>query len=105
MKKISWTAFYSQTGSEIVALCKKLDIKPTAVVTNNPKKTSEENYKFFRENNITIVHLPFNPSPDDYLLTPTSVRIISLNGWLRILPPFICKQWKGRMFNGHPALI
>src|SRR5690606_19045345 len=34
-----------------------------------------------------------------------SVQVITLNGWLRIVPPFICKQWKGRLFNGHPGLI
>lgn len=105
MKRVSWVAFYSQTGSEIVNLCKRLDIKPKVVVTNNPKRTSTESYDFFRNNDITITQLPLNPSPDDYLLTHNSVQIITLNGWLRIIPPFICKSWKGRLFNGHPGLI
>lgn len=105
MKRVSWVAFYSQTGSEIVNLCKELNIKPAVVATNNPKKTSLENLTFFRDNNIILTQLPFNPTGDDYLLVHNSVRIITFHGWLRVVPPYICKLWKGRIFNGHPGLI
>lgn len=105
MKRVSWVAFYSQTGSEIMNLCQQLNIKPSVVATNNPKKTSPIVREFFRKNNIIITELPFNPSADDYLLVHNSVQIITLNGFLRVLPPFICKLWKGRVFNGHPGLI
>lgn len=105
MKRISWTAFYSQTGSEIVNICKALDIKPTVVVTNNFQKTSEDSKQFFKDNEITITILPFNPSADDYLLVHNTVRVITLNGWLRVLSPYPCKLWKGKVYNGHPGLI
>ncbi len=105
MKSISWVGFYSQTGSEIVALCKELGIKPKVVVTNNLDNTSQDNYRFFRDNNITITQLPFNPGADDYLLAHNNCQIITLHGWLRIVPPYPCKLWRGRLFNGHPGLI
>jgi folate-dependent phosphoribosylglycinamide formyltransferase PurN len=103
---MNWIAFFSQTGSEIVNISKSLGIKPTLVVTNN---TTEEKWKYhpeLRKLDVTILQAQHDTivryfeaqtiyNPDD--------TIITLHGYLRIIPANICTQYK--MYNGHPANI
>lgn len=61
-----------------------------------------------------LVHLPKKPSVEAYrkllaavqlLFRSTDPLLITLHGWLRIIPAEICEMHSGRIFNGHPALI
>jgi len=100
-----WIAFFSQTGSEIVELSKSLGRKPDLIVTNN----FEEKIKFnsgVRELDVTIMSakhdllMNYFRSQSVYNISQT---IISLHGYLRILPPDICEQYE--VYNGHPGAI
>ena len=100
-----WIAFFSQTGSEIVELSKFLGRKPDLIVTNN----FEEKIKFnpeLRELNVTIMSakhdllMAYFRNQSVYNISQT---IISLHGYLRILPPDICEQYE--IYNGHPGAI
>ena len=102
---MNWIAFFSQTGSEIVDLSKALGRKPNLIVTNN----FEEKIKFnsdLRKLNVTI-----QSGRHDLLMTyfgyqrifSPSNTLITLHGYLRILPEDICTKY--RILNGHPALI
>jgi len=100
-----WIAFFSQTGSEIVELSKSLGRKPDLIVTNN----FEEKIKFnpeLRKLNVAIMSakhdllMNYFRSQSVYNISQT---IISLHGYLRILPPDICEQYE--VYNGHPGAI
>jgi len=100
-----WIAFFSQTGSEIVELSKSLGRKPDLIVTNN----FEDKIKFhpgIRELGVNIM-----TSSHDIIMNyfrnqvvyNVSETIISLHGYLRILPADVCEQYE--IYNGHPGAI
>ena len=102
---MKWVVFFSQTGSEIVELSKKLDRKPDLIVTNN----FEEKIKFhpgIRELGVTIMSAKHDMVMDYFRnqrVYNVSETIISLHGYLRILPADICEQYE--IYNGHPGAI
>ncbi len=104
IEKKDWVVFCSQTGSEIVRLSKVLNKVPTQVVTNNFKKLSLETRRWFSQEGITVSCIPFNPVVKDYIdLELTDNSLITLHGYLRIIPPSICEKYQ--IYNGHPGLI
>ena len=100
MKFTKWIALFSQTGSEIANLSLALDTPPDVVITNATLDQIDSRVEVdFRVNNeeaktLDILEdLDFNN--DDTLIT--------LNGWLRIVPSDKCKNYN--IYNGHPGLI
>jgi len=96
-----WIAFFSQTGSEIVDIIDKLGRKPSQIITNyRPNDIREVNKKlpYYAEvsNKPTLNELQF-------VCELYEDPIITLHGWLRIMPPEICN--KHEIYNGHPGLI
>ena len=97
-----WITFFSQTGSEIVDLAELLGRYPDCIITNkrpshlrtiNPEL---EGKVIFVENKPTEKELRV-------ILSKYKDPLITLHGWLRIMPPSICKEYE--IFNGHPGLI
>jgi len=102
----NWGVLISQTGSEVVAISEKLGILPSLIVTNNITKISPRNMEIFGENNVEIRTIPHRPSLVDYLRTRINLKeLITLHGYLRILPEEFFPYLKGGVYNGHPALI
>ena len=98
-----WVAFFSQTGSEIVELSKSIRRKPDLLVTNN----FEEKIKFhpgIRDLGVTILSakhdllMNYVRNQGVYNVPQT---LISLHGYLRILPADICEKYE--IYNGHPG--
>lgn len=102
---MTWIAFFSQTGSEIVELAKSLDRKPTLLVTNN----FEEKIKYhpdIRNLNISIMYAKHDMIMNYFRnqkIYNISDTFITLHGYLRVLPSDICGMYK--IFNGHPAPV
>lgn len=100
-----WIAFFSQTGSEIVALSKAIGKAPTAIVTNNFEEKTKY-YPGIRELGSSLI-IAKHDTLMNYFNTQTvyepSDTIITLHGYLRIIPEHICTKY--RIFNGHPAAI
>lgn len=96
--KKHWTAFFSHTGSEIVNISNKLGRRPDVVITNKPPG-DEAIHEGIQEN----IYVPNRPSVIDYrgVLQPDTV--ITLHGWMRIIPPEICDEYE--IYNLHPGLI
>ena len=96
-----WIAFFSQTGSEIVDIIDKLGKHPSQIITNH------------RPNDIRKINekLPYyaevSNKPDlkqlEFVCGLFENPIITLHGWLRIMPPEICNKYE--IYNGHPGLI
>ena len=101
MKKYrNWIALFSQTGSEIVDLSSALNRKPDFVITNaNPAKVNPNIEVDFRVNNEEAKTLDIL----DNIEFDIGKTLITLNGWLRIVPSDKCKKYN--IYNGHPGLI
>ena len=104
----TWIALFSQSGSEIADISDKLDKRPDLVITNSrpehlrkidPRITSKD----------YILHETANRPVERNLAgifkqySRDAELIITLHGWLRIMPPAICKKYE--IYNGHPGLI
>jgi len=107
-----WIAFFSQTGSEIYNVSNALGIYPDAIVTNKPDLNGINKELLgvtaFREHklNKTILNfLPAKPVTSNYLkiLKCYENPVITLHGYLRIIPKEICEQYE--IYNLHPGLI
>lgn len=99
-----WIAFFSQTGSEIVSIAKALNRWPDVIVTNErPSKLRTINSVLLEQE--LLVTTSNNPTETELseLLEYYDSPIITLHGWLRIMPPKICESYN--IFNGHPGLI
>lgn len=97
----AWLTFFSQTGSEIVSLANTLGRWPDEIVYNErPIFKNDINSKIGK---YTI--LPNRPTVEDYerILSKYDNPIVTLHGWLRIVPPEICNKYE--IYNGHPGLI
>jgi folate-dependent phosphoribosylglycinamide formyltransferase PurN len=96
-----WIAFFSQTGSEIVSLGNALGKIPTEMVYNEKPIYKND----INQNIDKYTLLPNRPSLEDYerVLSKYDNPLVTLHGWLRIVPPEICSKYE--IFNGHPGLI
>ena len=103
---MKWLALYSQTGSEIVNLSKQLGFSPDRVITDNldHSKWDPEINKCCKSIIINSVkgHLK-DVKLEFYRTAFKGYDVITLHGWLNIIPPEICKEFK--IYNGHPGLI
>jgi len=102
----NWIALFSQTGSEIFNISEKIGIKPNLVITNerpNHLRTIDGRV------NRHILHETANKPKEKNLqnifeqYSQDNELIITLHGWLRIMPPAICENFE--IYNGHPGLI
>lgn len=101
-----WGALISQTGSEVLNIGKETGFLPSLLLTNNIKKIPEETLRIFSELGVTVKILPFKPTLEDYFVPELlEKKLITLHGYLRIVPPGFFNVFQGRIYNGHPALI
>jgi phosphoribosylglycinamide formyltransferase-1 len=106
MRKLNWTVFISQTGSEVLNISMKLGIVPKVLVTNNIKKLSTHVRHYLEYQGCIIKEIPFNPVLADYSQEEIlNSDLITLHGFLRVLPEDFINEFKGSIINGHPALI
>lgn len=107
---MKWVAFFSQTGSEIVEISNKVGRHPDLIITNNrPDRVRTINPELLKLHS-TLSIIPNKPTVEDYMSTlkvlnerPSDV-LITLHGWLRIMPKEVIDSYP-YMFNGHPGLI
>ena len=92
-----WIALFSQTGSEIVNLSKLVGRKPDVVCSNNLDKDSWVK-------GLGNVHVGSHDELMQILLNTESDALVTLHGYLRIIPPEVVKALPN-MYNGHPGLI
>lgn len=100
-----WICFFSQTGSEINEIRKSLGVNPDLIVTN--RKNLEGVNKELQKLAPLFYFLPNRPTENDYRkLVDTHVDtfnecIVTLHGYLRIMPRFMCEKFD--IINSHPG--
>ena len=97
-----WITFFSQTGSEIVDISKSLKRWPDLIITNKrPDHLRIINPALEGK----VVYVENRPSTEELeeILSKYDNPIITLHGWLRVIPASICEKYT--IFNGHPGLI
>jgi folate-dependent phosphoribosylglycinamide formyltransferase PurN len=98
-----WIAFFSQTGSEIVQISEALGRWPDMIITNRrPESSRQINSQIPKE---LLYFTPNKPEFSEYVhyLRQVENPIVTLHGWLRILPEAVCNKYE--VYNGHPGLI
>ena len=98
-----WVAFFSQTGAEIADLSNKLGRWPDIIITNKrPEELRTIDPRIIKNGYLEISNKPSESEIND-ILQYINDPIITLHGWLRIMPPELCSSYT--IFNGHPGLI
>lgn len=95
---MNWIALFSQTGSEIKAISEQLGRWPDTIITNN-RDVDAWSSNIPRDNVIAVPTTAINEFFENY----DKECIVTLHGYLRILPGNICD--KHEIYNGHPGLI
>jgi len=103
MKIRPWIAFFSQTGSEIVEISKLLGRWPDIIVTNERPEHLRKIHPALESKHLIFVDN--KPSAEELfpLLAQYDNALVTLHGWLRIMPADICNRFE--IYNGHPGLI
>ena len=96
-----WITFFSQTGAEIADLSESIGRWPDLIITNERPDHLRTIDPRIVEYGYTEV--PNKPTADDLDAILQDNAIITLHGWLRIMPPVICDKYL--IYNGHPGLI
>ena len=110
-----WVTLFSQTGSEIARLKQRVGRWPDVIITNNADVDSW--CKELRELHKRIEGRSYyKPMSQIKIINSTQAKtlnvlhnfaakdsLITLHGWLRIIPGDICEQYD--IYNGHPGLI
>lgn len=95
-----WVALFSQTGSEIYNLSKKLNRTPDLIITNRQNLDGVNQY-LINEFGAKIFQISKSPSAEEYKHHIPENAFVTLHGWLRIIPGEICEQFE--IYNLHPA--
>ena len=103
MDKQKWVAFFSQTGAEIADIAESLGQWPTRIITNKrPADLRTIDPRIVEHGYIEVSNKPTEKELLD-ILQYFDDPLITLHGWLRIIPEEICRTYN--IFNGHPGLI
>ena len=103
MEMRKWIAFFSQTGSEIVQISEALGRWPDMIISNRRSDSARTINPGIPKDK--IYYTSNSPEGYEYLHYLGQIKdpIITLHGWLRIVPEGICSKYE--MYNGHPGLI
>jgi len=103
-RTLIWKTFFSQSGSEIYEISKNIGKFPDAIITNKSLEEMDKiNPDLLERCFDRFIFLPKKPSIEEYREAIRNVDVITLHGYLRIIPPEICNRFK--IYNGHPGLI
>ena len=95
-----WVTLFSQTGTDIYNLTEKLGKSPDVIVTNKQDLTSINPLTFNKFKDI-IVQTSSKPTVEEYMQIIPENALVTLHGWLRIVPEEVCNSRE--IYNLHPA--
>jgi|10_taG_2_1085330.scaffolds.fasta_scaffold01890_7 folate-dependent phosphoribosylglycinamide formyltransferase PurN len=98
---MKWYTLFSQTGSEINEISKKIGRFPDMVLCNK-----QDDFESITGNLIGRAPITFTdnkPTVKQYLNYIPEDVLVTMHGWMRIVPGEVCE--KREIYNGHPGLI
>ena len=98
---MKWYALFSQSGTEIVEISNRLCRWPDQIITN--QKDDNRINKQIDRSKLNTIRETLTDDVYRSFLGDSTDKIVTLNGWLRIVPPSICEDYT--IYNGHPGLI
>ena len=98
---MKWISFFSQTGTEVLNVSKKLGRFPDKIITN--ASVGSINKELMKSKPVTFTLDKPTVSEYNQLIGDDTDIIVTLHGWLRIMPPEVCKTYN--IWNLHPGLI
>jgi len=85
-----WVTLFSQTGTEIFNLSKRLNRYPDVIITNKQDLTrANPALLACIPMNTKFIQLPVKPTTEEYLEHIPDNAFVTLHGWLRIIPPAV----------------
>lgn len=99
IKNKRWVACLSQSGSELLEICKELRIAPDVILTTHVEKLRSEIYELGARIIVTYVR----PTEEELQRIFAESDIVTLHGFLYIIPGSVCNAHV--IYNGHPALL
>lgn len=97
-----WCTFFSQTGTEIYKLSKLLNREPDIIVCNKPiTAIADINFDLLDTYYNKIHFIQSKPTLEEYEYVIADSDIVTLHGFLRIIPKQICDTYN--IYNLHPA--
>ena len=100
---MNWVALFSQTGSEICQISQKLNRWPDLVLCNKQDGFEHINKDLLHGGDTVIIFTDKSPTVDQYLQYIREDDLVTMHGWLRIVPGEVCEQ--RNIYNGHPGDI
>lgn len=97
-----WVACISQTGRELYEICESLMRKPDVLILTDESKVIPELLALEIEQ---VIAFAGRPTIDLLYEAFSGADVITLHGFLYILPKPLCELFAGKIFNGHPGLI
>jgi methionyl-tRNA formyltransferase len=97
----TWTALFSQTGSEIYEVSEKLNRYPDMILCNKQDDFGSINTNLLGK--APIIFTDLKPTMEQYLHYIPEDSLVTMHGWLRIVPGEVCD--KRTIYNGHPGNI
>ena len=89
-----WFALFSQTGSEIYNVSNTLGRWPDKIITNKPPGSDDIHVGitdgFPRETGTELIYAAPKPTVTTYHALLDADAIITMHGWMRIIPDSIC---------------
>jgi len=98
---MKWVALFSQTGSEIYQISDQLDRYPDLIICNKQSDMDSINPNLIGKS--PMIFTDKKPSAAEYLQYILEDDLVTMHGWLRIIPGEVCE--KRTIYNGHPGLI
>lgn len=95
--------FFSQTGSEIVHISKIIGRWPDLIITNKRPEHLRKIHPALENKHLVFVENKPTEEELSMILSQYVNPLITLHGWLRIMPPNLCNTYE--IYNGHPGLI
>jgi len=99
-----WKALFSQSGSELFEVSQRVGRLPDAIITNKSFEDMDKiNPKLLELAFDRFIFIPKKPTVEEYKEAIKQADMVTLHGFLRILPATVCSRYK--IYNGHPGLI
>jgi predicted ATPase len=99
---MKWGALLSQTGRELATICNDLNIIPSVILSTNPYENLCDDLKIIASQT-DFIYIPLEDSKSPYVLLKylSDCTLVTLHGWLRIIPEIVCNTLN--IYNGHPG--